>query len=87
MGAAEAVKPYYEQGDGKQHIAQKPLEVMSWLLRIVPDGGLVCDPFMGSGSTLVAAKAAGLPAVGIDAEERYCAIAAKRLSQEVFAFP
>jgi site-specific DNA-methyltransferase (adenine-specific) len=68
------------------HPTQKPLAVIDPLLRYsVPPGGLVTDPFMGSGSTLVAARNLGLSAVGIDTDERCCEIAAKRLSQGVLA--
>jgi len=69
------------------HPTQKPLE----LLRIIveyscPKGGLVIDPFMGAGSTLVACKAISRNAIGIEIEEKYCEIAAKRLSQKILNF-
>ena len=67
----------------RDHIAQKPLPVMGWLMALVPPGALVLDPFMGAGGSLEMAKKWGLNAIGIDVDERYCEIAAKRLSQEV----
>lgn len=69
------------QGDEKQHIAQKPVEVMRWLGQMCPPGGTILDPFMGSGTTLRAAKDLGLKAIGIDVDERYCEMAAKRFGQ------
>jgi DNA modification methylase len=66
------------------HPTEKPLKVIQWCLSFAPRGTqTVLDPFMGSGTTLVAATRAGVSGVGIEAEERYCEIAAKRLQQEV----
>jgi site-specific DNA-methyltransferase (adenine-specific) len=66
------------------HPTQKPLAVMSWSISLCPERpSSVFDPFMGSGTTLRAAKDLGIRAVGIDAEERYCEIAAQRLAQGV----
>jgi len=69
------------------HPTQKPLELMAWCLGFDLDAKTILDPFMGSGTALVAAKQLGRRAIGIEIEERYCEIAAKRLSQEVLAFP
>lgn len=73
-------------GDDKEHIAEKPIDVLRWIMQVVPAGVTVLDPFMGSGSTLRAAKDLGHEAIGIDVDERYCAIAADRLSQQVLTF-
>lgn len=70
-----------------EHPTQKPLGVIQPLLQYsVPPGGWVFDPFCGSGSVLVAAKLHGIPAVGIEINERYCESAATRLDQGVLAF-
>lgn len=67
----------------KEHIAQKPVKVMHWILQLVPPGALIVDPFMGSGTTLRAAKDMGHRAIGIDVDERYCEMAARSLAQGV----
>ena len=68
--------------DGALHPTQKPATIMVWTLGFIR-GDLILDPFMGSGSTLVAAKSLNRRAIGIEIEERYCEIAAQRCSQEV----
>lgn len=71
------------------HPTQKPLSVLQWILNIVMkkhEIKSVLDPFMGSGSVLRMCKNNLIHSVGIDKEERYCEIAAKRLSQEVLSF-
>jgi site-specific DNA-methyltransferase (adenine-specific) len=66
------------------HTTQKPLALMTALIEDFTDRGeTVLDPFMGSGTTLRAAKDLGRRAIGIEIEERYCEIAAKRMAQGV----
>ena len=72
--------------DRNGHPSQKPLGVMKWCLSHVPEAKTVLDPFLGSGTTLVACKDMGLTAVGIEREEAYCEIAANRLRQSVLNF-
>jgi DNA modification methylase len=73
--------------DGKrEHPTQKPLSLFLWCLGFAPDASTILDPFMGSGTTLRAAKDLGRRCIGIEIEERYCEIAVKRLGQEVLRF-
>jgi hypothetical protein len=68
-----------------RHPCPRRLQHLRWIMSRFADGRVV-DPFCGSGTTLVAAKASGLPADGIEIDERWCELTAKRLSQEtIFA--
>ena len=65
----------------REHTTQKPLELLSMLVEICPPGGVVLDPFNGSGTTGVAALLSGRRYIGIERTEEYCAITARRLSE------
>lgn len=67
---------------GRCHPNEKPVSLLRYLIS-KNDSGTVLDPFMGSGTTLRAAKDLGLRAIGIEIEEKYCRIAVDRLRQEV----
>lgn len=70
-------------GEERDHPTQKPLHVMTWAIGLCPEKPTtVFDPFMGSGTTLRACKDLGIQCVGIEREEKYCELAARRMSQQ-----
>lgn len=65
----------------RDHPTQKPIGLMHWCLSFVPDAEVICDPFMGSGTTGVAAVMSGRKFVGIEAEPKYFDAACKRIER------
>lgn len=86
----EAMHDYFSTPCGFEdngHPCPKPIEWAKWLVpRAVARNQVLADPFMGSGTTLRAAKDLGIRSIGIEIDERYCEIAARRLGQEVMVF-
>jgi len=72
-------------GSKKQHLTEKPIPLLAEFIQTRDDWKHILDPFMGSGTSLRAAKNLNRKAVGIELSEKYCEIAANRLSQEVLA--
>ena len=71
-----------DRGPGNNHPTVKPLDLMRYLVRLVcPIGGVVLDPFSGSGTTLAAAQAEGCLAIGVEREAAYCEIIKGRFHQ------
>ena len=73
-----------ENPEFRMHCTQKPLALGKWCISQVKEAKSLVDPYMGSGTFLVAAKEMGMTAVGVDRVEKYCEDAAVRLQQEVF---
>ena len=71
----------YKSNEPRFHPTQKPIALIRWC--VTKTEGVILDPYMGSGTTLVAAKTFGRPAIGIEIEERYCEVAVRRLAQGV----
>lgn len=67
----------------RDHPTQKPLDLMRWCLSFIPKARVICDPFMGSGTSGVAAIMDGRKFVGIEAEPKYFDAACRRIEQAV----
>lgn len=75
---------YYFREETYEHPGYTPYAILARLVGLLtPAGGTVLEPFMGTGTTLVAAKSQCLAAIGVEVEERWCEIAAERLAQGV----
>jgi len=68
-------------GIDKEHLAEKPIDVMKWIIGVTPPGCTILDPFMGSGTTGVAAVQLGRRFIGIEIDPGYFEIAKKRIKQ------
>lgn len=68
----------------REHITQKPIDVMRSLVRIVPEGGVVLDPFLGSGTTAVASLIEGRRVVGVERVAEFAGISARRIQEAQF---
>ncbi len=86
-GARNTVLRSTERSEINGHPCPKPLGWIKWACKLgARCNETILDPFMGSGTTLRAAKDLGLRSIGIEIEEKYCEIAVKRLRQEVFDY-
>ena len=73
-----------ENPEYRMHCTQKPLALGSFCISMVKEAKSILDPYMGSGTFIVAAKKSGLAAVGVEIDEKQCENCVTRLEQEVF---
>jgi DNA modification methylase len=92
--AGDAVKQFTYNGSGlhakekdRQHPTQKPIALMEWCLGFLPDAKTILDPFMGSGTTLVACQRLGRQGIGIELDPGYFEIACRRVQEVVNSPP
>ena len=78
-GVLRCLPPHHRGKQRQFHPTEKPVALMRELVKKAPDGA-ICDPCMGSGSTLLAARELSRPSIGIEIEEKYCTVAAQRLT-------
>lgn len=86
-GGGRAANYHLPSAQRADHPTAKPLTMVAdWVRLFTNPGETILDPFAGSGTTLRAAKDEGRRAIGVELDERYCEIAAKRLTQDVLDF-
>lgn len=78
-GKQSRIKSHHWGGEEKEHPTQKPLAVMTWCMATFPDANNILDPFMGSGTTGVAAMMAGRKFIGVERELSYFDLACRRV--------
>lgn len=72
---------FQKRRESRVHPTQKPLAVMEWCLGFLPNSNIILDPFMGSGTTGVAAVKQGKKFIGVEIEEKYFDIACRRIEE------
>ena len=81
---ADVIQCQIDRGNARLHPTQKPVGIIKALLEATDDAKLlILDPFLGSGTTAYCAKKLGRKCIGIEIEEKYCEIAARRCAQSV----